>query len=128
MPRDLPRPSDGQNSKQSTLRIVSRRRARTSPGQGRAKTQRRDAMDHYSYTQLSTYLQCPLKYKYHYLDGWTEREDKASLAFGRVFQMGVEAQFLADDSVQFFTQQWAKLKDVPLEYAHGDSWEKMLEQ
>ena len=23
------------------------------------------------------YLQCPLKYKYHYLDGWQEREDKA---------------------------------------------------
>jgi len=43
-------------------------------------------MDHYSYTQLSTYLQCPLKYKYHYLEGWQETEDKASLFFGRVFQ------------------------------------------
>jgi putative RecB family exonuclease len=85
-------------------------------------------MDHYSYTQLSTFLQCPLKYKYHYLEGWAEREDKASLAFGRVFQMAVESQFLVDDSVQFFTQHWAKLKDVPLEYANGDSWEKMLEQ
>ena len=27
-------------------------------------------MDHYSYTQLSTYLQCPLKYKYRYREGW----------------------------------------------------------
>jgi hypothetical protein len=29
----------------------------------------KETMDHYSYTQLSTYLQCPLKYKYHYLEG-----------------------------------------------------------
>jgi PD-(D/E)XK nuclease superfamily len=85
-------------------------------------------MDHYSYTQFSTYLQCPLKYKYHYLDGWQERDDKASLAFGRVFQMGVESKFLVDDPVEFFTRQWDALKDVPLEYGNGDSWEKMLEQ
>jgi hypothetical protein len=85
-------------------------------------------LDHYSYTQLSTYLQCPLKYKYHYLDGWTEREDKASLIFGRVFQTAVEAQFLVDDAGRFFTEHWARVKDVALEYASGDSWEKMLDQ
>ena len=85
-------------------------------------------MDHYSYTQLATYLQCPLKYKYHYLEGWAEREDKASLIFGRVFQTAVEAQFLVDDSVRFFTEHWAQVKGVPLEYANSDSWEKMLDQ
>jgi hypothetical protein len=84
--------------------------------------------DHYSYTQLSTYLQCPLKYKYHYLDGWQERDDKASLVFGRVFQMAIESQFLVPDSVRFFTEHWQKVKDLSLEYASGDSWEKMLEQ
>jgi hypothetical protein len=85
-------------------------------------------LDHYSYTQLSTYLQCPLKYKHHYLDGWTEREDKASLIFGRVFQTAVEAQFLVADSVRFFAERWAGVKDMPLEYANGDSWEKLLAQ
>jgi putative RecB family exonuclease len=85
-------------------------------------------MDHYSYTQLSTYLQCPLKYKYHYLDGWQETEDKASLVFGRVFQSAVESQFLVADSVELFTERWAGVKDLPLEYGNGDSWEKMLEQ
>ena len=84
--------------------------------------------DHCSYTQLSTYLQCPLKYKYHYLDGWQERDDKANLIFGRVFQMAVESQFLVPDSVQFFTDQWKGVKDLKLEYASGDSWEKLLEQ
>ena len=85
-------------------------------------------MDHYSYTQLSTYLQCPLKYKYHYLEGWSEREDKASLVFGRVFQMAVESQFLVEDSVRFFSEHWSQVKEVPLEYGNGDSWEKMLDQ
>ena len=73
-------------------------------------------MDHYSYTQLSTYLQCPLKYKYHYLEGWQETENKASLVFGRVFQSAVEAQFLVADAVQFFTARWGEVKDTPLEY------------
>src|SRR5438046_6660685 len=85
-------------------------------------------MDHYSYTQLATYLQCPLKYKYHYLEGWEEREDKASLLFGRVFERAVESQFLVEDSVQFFTEQWGSLKGASMEYSNGDSWEKMLEQ
>ncbi len=85
-------------------------------------------MDHYSYTQLATYLQCPLKYKYRYLDGWQEREDKASLTFGRVFQMAVEAQFLVDDSVEFFAKHWNEVRGLELEYASGDSWEKLLEQ
>src|SRR2546422_9479394 len=85
-------------------------------------------MDHYSYTQISTYLQCPLKYKYHYLDGWMERGDKANLVFGRIFQTAIEAQFQVADSVRFFSEQWGKVKDVPLEYSNGDSWEQMLEQ
>ena len=85
-------------------------------------------MDHYSHTQISTYLQCPLKYRYHYLDGWMERGDKASLVFGRIFQTAVESQFLVDDSVRFFSEQWGKVKEVPLEYANGDSWQLMLEQ
>ena len=85
-------------------------------------------MDHCSYTQLSAYLQCPLRYKYHYLDGWTEREDKASLVFGRIFQTVVEAQFLVPDSVRFFTEHWQPVRKLSLEYAPGDSWEKMLAQ
>jgi len=85
-------------------------------------------MDHYSYTQISNYLQCPLKYKYRYVDGWREREDKASLIFGRVFQKAVEAHFLGVEPVEFFTFQWSNFKTAPLEYGNGDNWERMLEQ
>ncbi len=85
-------------------------------------------MDHYSHTQISTYLQCPLKYRYKYLEGWKEKENKASLAFGKVFQTAVESQFLVEDSVEFFTKQWRAVKALELDYGNGDSWEKMLEQ
>jgi PD-(D/E)XK nuclease superfamily len=85
-------------------------------------------MDHYSHTQLATYLQCPLKYQYHYLEGWQEPENKASLIFGRIFQSAVEAQFLVADSARFFTERWASVQALPLEYGNGDTWEKMLEQ
>jgi putative RecB family exonuclease len=85
-------------------------------------------MDHYSYTQISNYLQCPLKYKYRYVDGWREKDDKANLIFGRVFQKAVEAHFLGVEAVEFFTFQWSSFKTAPLEYGNGDSWERMLEQ
>jgi hypothetical protein len=85
-------------------------------------------MDHCSYTQLATYLQCPLKYKYHYLEGWEERSDKASMIFGRIFESAVESQFLVDDSIQFFIERWGQLREAPLDYSNGDSWEKMLQQ
>ena len=42
--------------------------------------------------------------------------------------MAVEAQFLVEDSVRFFTEHWGRVKDTELEYANSDSWEKMLEQ
>ena len=70
--------------------------------------------DHYSYTQISNYLQCPLKYKYRYVDGWREREDKASLIFGRVFQKAVEAHFLGVEAVELFTFQWSNFKTATL--------------
>jgi hypothetical protein len=85
-------------------------------------------MDHYSYTQISNYLQCPLKYKYRYVDGWREKDDKANLIFGRVFEKAVEAYSLGVEPSDFFTFQWSSLKSTPLVYGNGDSWEKMLEE
>src|SRR5262249_17530099 len=36
--------------------------------------------------------------------------------------------FLIADSVQYFTEQWGRVREIRLEYSAGDSWEKMLEQ
>jgi hypothetical protein len=40
----------------------------------------------FSYTQVSQYLRCPRSYRYRYLDGWREKESRASLCFGRCFE------------------------------------------
>ena len=35
----------------------------------------------YSFTQISRYLACPRRYRYRYLDGWREKETRASMVF-----------------------------------------------
>ncbi len=35
----------------------------------------------YSFTQISQYLACPRRYRYRYLDGWREKETRASMVF-----------------------------------------------
>ena len=47
----------------------------------------------YSFTQISQYLRCPRQYRYRYLDGWREKEDKASMIFGRCFENALSAYF-----------------------------------
>ena len=37
----------------------------------------------FSYTQIAQYLRCPRSYRYRYLDGWREKDNRASLLFGR---------------------------------------------
>jgi PD-(D/E)XK nuclease superfamily len=35
----------------------------------------------YSYTQISQYLTCPRRYRYRYLDGWKEKDTRATMLF-----------------------------------------------
>src|SRR5271156_1080423 len=44
-----------------------------------AKVLWREAPMTYSFTQISEYLRCPRQYRYRYLDGWREKEDKAAM-------------------------------------------------
>ncbi|MEK7281543.1 MAG: PD-(D/E)XK nuclease family protein [Chloroflexota bacterium] len=85
-------------------------------------------MDTYSFTQISHYLGCPLRYKYRYLEGWREKPSRASLHFGRAFEAALGALFLGHDPVAEFHDQWQPIRELPLDYTHGDSWEKMLRQ
>ena len=39
----------------------------------------------YSYTQIASYLRCPRSYRYRYLDGWREKDNRPALLFGRCF-------------------------------------------
>ena len=82
----------------------------------------------YSYTQIAQYLRCPRSYRYRYLDGWKEKDSRATLLFGRCFEQALGAYFRSEDSSAVLFTEWAKYQDAQLEYSHGDSWERMFRQ
>ena len=82
----------------------------------------------YSYTQISQYLACPRRYRYRYLDGWNEKDVRASMLFGRAFEQAVAAFFLRQDSTVTLSEEWAKVRDLDLQYAKGETWDQMLQQ
>jgi hypothetical protein len=82
----------------------------------------------YSYTQIAQYLRCPRSYRYRYLDGWKEKDSRATLQFGRCFEQALGAYFRREDSAAALFTDWAKYQDAELEYSHGDCWERMFRQ
>ena len=82
----------------------------------------------YSYTQISRYLRCPRSYRYRYLDGWTEKETKARMLFGRCFETALATYFRHDDCTAALFREWGAYRDAALEYGNGDSWDKMAHQ
>jgi CRISPR/Cas system-associated exonuclease Cas4 (RecB family) len=82
----------------------------------------------YSYTQLSQYLACPRKYRYRYIDGWQEKETRPGLLFGRAFEQALGAYFLRQDASEALFKEWSQYENTTLDYAHGDSWDRMLQQ
>ncbi|MCR4317115.1 MAG: PD-(D/E)XK nuclease family protein [Planctomycetes bacterium] len=74
--------------------------------------------DHFSVSQLSCYLQCPLKYKFKYLVGFEPFFTPGALVFGSAFH----------STIEFFFQQWKKGEKVPLETLIGvfrADWQSM---
>ena len=82
----------------------------------------------YSYTQISQYLRCPRSYRHRYLDGWREKETRASMLFGRCFEKALAAYFLREDSAAVLFKEWGTYRNAQLEYSHGDSWDRMVRQ
>lgn len=82
----------------------------------------------FSHTQISQYLRCPHSYRYRYLDGWQEKEAKASLLFGRCFERALSAYFFGEDSTATLFKEWGAYRDAELEYGKGDTWDRMFHQ
>lgn len=82
----------------------------------------------FSYTQISQYLACPRRYRHRYLDGWREKETRAGMLFGRVFEQALAAYFLRKDPTAVLFAEWAAYQDKSLEYTNGDSWERLYRQ
>jgi len=82
----------------------------------------------YSYTQISQYLSCPRRYRHRYLDGWKEKDTRAAMLFGRVFEQALSAYFRREDSAAVLFKEWAVYQNGPLEYSNGTTWDRMLQQ
>jgi hypothetical protein len=82
----------------------------------------------YSFTQISQYLRCPRQYRYRYLDGWREKEDRASMIFGRCFENALAAYFRREDPTATFFKEWQQQQDAPLAYTKKDSWDRLYHQ
>jgi hypothetical protein len=82
----------------------------------------------YSYTQISQYLSCPRRYRHRYIDGWREKDTRAAMLFGRVFEQALAAYFRREDSGLALYQEWGAYQNHPLHYAQRDSWDRMLRQ
>lgn len=82
----------------------------------------------FSYTQISQYLACPRRYRHRYLDGWREKDTRAPMVFGRVFEKALSAYFQREDSAAVLFQEWAAYREAKLEYAPSDTWDRMAQQ
>ena len=82
----------------------------------------------YSYTQISQYLTCPRRYRYRYLDGWKEKDNRAAMLFGRAFEQALGALFRREDPGAFLFKEWSACQSQDLQYPHRDSWDRMLRQ
>ena len=82
----------------------------------------------YSYTQISQYLTCPRRYRHRYLDGWQEKDTRATMLFGRAFEQALAALFRREDPAAVLFDEWAAGKNLGLTYAGNDTWDRMLQQ
>ncbi|PYX07270.1 MAG: hypothetical protein DMG88_15140 [Acidobacteria bacterium] len=82
----------------------------------------------YSYTQISQYLACPRRYRHRYLDGWQQKDSQAAMLFGRAFERALAAYFLHQDPAAALFQEWTLYRSQPLQYSHGDTWDRVLQQ
>ncbi len=82
----------------------------------------------YSYSQISQYLTCPRRYRHRYLDGWQEREVRATMLFGRAFEQALAALFRHEDPAAVLFEQWSDFKQLELVYPSRESWDSMLQQ
>src|SRR5438105_11797411 len=85
-------------------------------------------MTYYRYTYFSQYLTCPRRYRHRCFAGLQEKDTRADMLFGRAFERALAAYFLREDAAAVLFQEWKLCHDQKLEYSHGNTWDRMLEQ
>jgi hypothetical protein len=81
----------------------------------------------FSYTQISQFLSCPRRYRFQYLDGWKEKDTRAAMLFGRAFEKALAAFFERQDASEVLFNEWARYREVEMQYSAHDNWDHMLQ-
>ncbi len=64
----------------------------------------------YSYSADLTVPDMPAAYRHRYLDGWQEKDVRATMLFGRAFEQAVAALFRHEDPTAVLYEQWSARK------------------
>lgn len=86
----------------------------------------------HSYSAGNDWHYCKRRYKLGRIDGWKEKEDKASLEFGNCIEAGIQFFFAnkkrPNSSVEEFSRLWKKLENNPV-YTYTEkegSWQDLF--
>jgi putative RecB family exonuclease len=91
--------------------------------------------DHLSYTQLSTYMTCPLRYKFQYVEQIPPAFKSAALAFGSAIHEAAGAfynQHLMGDTLRpdqmldVYREAWRNGDETEIHFFNGDSESKLI--
>jgi len=74
----------------------------------------------YSYTQITQYLTCPRRYRFRYLAGWKESDNRAAMLLGRAFELAPGAYFRREDPRDVFFREWSGCKDQGLHFSNHE--------
>ena len=97
----------------------------------------RGVIDHFSYSQLNTYLMCPLRYRLQYVELISAVFTSSALAFGSAVHEAVAAfhqQHLLGDMLRpdqmrdVYRQAWVSRKDEEIRFCNGDNEESLAEK
>ena len=82
----------------------------------------------FSYSQITHYLRCPRSYRYRYLDGWQEKEARATMIFGRCFEKALAASLQGQDCGATLFEEWSTYRDAGLGFRSGENWDRLYHQ
>ncbi len=91
--------------------------------------------DHLSYSQINCYLTCPLKYRFHYIDGLEEEFTSSALLFGAGIHSGIQAYLQSileadplrpDQLLDVYREEWRTSGNRSIRYSARESEESLL--
>lgn len=92
-----------------------------------------------TYREISTYIRCPLRYRFQYIDGLRPSFTSVALAFGEVIHetLSIYAGYIleghpvdVEEIIGHFTSLWvhAQSSEIPIKYGSKEDFERLFEK